>query len=151
MVVPISAQSKISMNNIFRSLMVLGSILSIVGCQSANLAAPNTKPIVLKSAQVRTNKFKNVVEFPAGTYEPDFQTKKGVYYRAPGHLVSHGMGMNIIIRGGLFIPFNSEKDQRQGSWADQQEGSGGIIGFGLTSNTRIFRFKPPVDYENKEK
>lgn len=50
------------------------------------------------------------VIFPAGVYQPDFQTDKGIYYRAPTSLISG----RRPLAGGLFIP--KSQDGNQACW-----------------------------------
>ena len=57
------------------------------------------------------------------------------------------MGMTLIRKGGLFVPFESAKDQRQGVWFDQQEASGGLIGLGLTSPKKVWRLKKQIAFD----
>jgi len=89
----------------------------------------------------------NTIHFPAGLYEPDFQTDEGVYYKANRKVVVDSLGINQVLRGGLFIPFQSQKDQRQAAWFDHGESSGGLAGLAASSNKRLFRFQEPISYE----
>ena len=87
------------------------------------------------------------VDFPRGVFAPDFQTDKGIYYLAPTKLVWNALGTHRPRRGGLFIPHKNSSDQRQASWLDQEEGSGGALSMGATSTTRLWRFDEPVVFE----
>ena len=87
------------------------------------------------------------VDFPKGVYAPDFQTDEGTYYLAPTKIIWNALGTHRPRRGGLFIPHPGSKDQRQASWLDQEEGSGGLLGSAATSSTRLWRFEDSVPYE----
>jgi len=78
------------------------------------VADSTTPPIVLKESQKRTSRGLTTISFPAGLYVPDFQTKEGVYYRAPSKIISRALGMNQVLRGGIFIPFGAEEYYRNG-------------------------------------
>jgi hypothetical protein len=145
---------------------------------------------MLREVQLRTSRGLNTISFPAGAYVADFKTKEGIYFRAPTKIVVRALGMNIIRRGGLFVPFSDDGehlidnesakwvrvhgsdqigesdrhgaiqrtrnlnapsseniDRRHAAWFDQQEGSGGLLAFGLTSPKNQFRFNAPIAYE----
>lgn len=131
------------------ALIVFALVLLSFGCKSVDLVSPDAKAVLLRTQQTAT-KGPNTIQLPAGVYEPDFQTAEGIYYRAPGHIISKALGISSVMRGGLFIPFESQKDKRQGAWVDHQEGSGGFLVAGLTSNKRILRFKDPIQFEMVE-
>ena len=118
-----------------------------VGCKSVQPIAGNTPSIVIKKPEHRPTVLGGSVDFPVGVYSPDFQTDQGVYYLATTKLVVSGLGMHRPKRGGLFLPHSNASDQRQGMWLDQEEGSGGLLGAGASSTTRLWRFKEPVPYE----
>jgi len=128
-------------------LFILIGLSVLCGCESVKLADASIKPIVLKQKYQRVSNGLNTIQFPAGIYEPDFTAKEGVYYRASTHLGEAALGINTVMRGGLYIPNSSDSDQRQGAWFDQQEGSGGLLSFGLSSPKRTFRFKDSIPYE----
>src|SRR5437867_2974448 len=90
------------------------------GCKSVDVADPTTPPIVLKESQKRISRGLTTISFPAGTYVADFQTKDGVYYRAPTKIITHAMGMNSVLRGGLFVPFGAEEFYKSGTWKEQK-------------------------------
>src|ERR1041385_3929031 len=50
----------------------------------------------------------NSIQLPAGIYQPDFNTKLGVYYRAPNHLLTSGIGLETVERGGIYLPNASD-------------------------------------------
>lgn len=130
-----------------RFLVLMVGLSVLCGCKSVQLADSTIKPIVLKDTYQRVSKGLNTIQFPSGVYQPDFTTKDGVYYRASTHLAESALGIHQIMRGGLYIPNSSDSDQRQGAWFDQQESSGGLLGFGLSSPTRTFRFKETIPFE----
>jgi hypothetical protein len=82
----------------------------------------------------------NTTTLPAGVYMPDFKTDEGIYYRAPSKIVTGGLGMKLLVRGGIFVPSPAEKDQRLGVWWDQQNQSGGILDKAVSSPTNVHRF-----------
>ncbi len=119
-----------------------------VGCKSAMPIADGTPSIKLKTREHRSTFVGGSVDLPAGVYVPDFQTDEGVYYSAPTKIIWTAIGGSRPKRGGLFIPHQIiHLDQRHGAWLDQQENSGGFIGTGATSITRVFRFDEPVSFE----
>ena len=105
-----------------------------------------TFSIVVKGQERRSVELGHVV-FPTGVYVPDFQTTEGIYYLAPTKLAAGGLGISRPQRGGLFIPHPGRPDQKQAAWFDQEESSGGLLGAGVSSTTRLWRFKEPVAYE----
>jgi hypothetical protein len=113
--------------NIKKFIPILLFAIFAAGCKSVQPIAANTPS--------------------TGVYAPDFQTDKGIYYLAPTKLVWNALGTHRPRRGGLFIPHQNSSDRRQGSWLDQEEGSGGLIGMGATSTTRLWRFDEPVPFE----
>jgi len=118
-----------------------------VGCKSVQPIAANTPTIVLKKPEHRPTVLGGSVDFPAGIYAPDFQTDKGIYYLAPTKIVWNALGTHRPRRGGLFVPHQNSSDQKHGAWLDQEEGSGGLIGMGATSSTRLWRFGEPVPFQ----
>lgn len=119
-----------------------------VGCKSVQPIAGNTPPIVVKKPEHRAMNLAGLkVDFPAGVYAPDFQTDKGIYYLSPTKIVWNALGTHRPRRGGLFIPHQNSSDQNQAAWLDQEEGSGGLLGAGASSTTRLWRFKEPVPFE----
>jgi hypothetical protein len=117
-------------------------------CASVQPCEPDTPSIVLKKVERRPSGLGHVA-FPAGIYTPDFQSSYGVYYVAPRKLAAGGFGIGRPMRGGLFIPFPSESDQRQAAWYDQQENAGGLLLSAATSTTRLWRFNVPIQYETQ--
>ena len=131
-------------------LLALGLAVLGFGCTTATVVDSGVKPVVLREVQTRKSLGINTIHLPKGVYEPDFQTSEGVYYRAPAKIACDSLGINQVLRGGLFVPFESAKDNRQGAWFDQQESSGGLFGFAASSNKRVYRFKVPVEFEYVE-
>jgi hypothetical protein len=132
--------------------LLLASVfaLLIAGCATTlQVIDTNVPPIVLEKSQQGHFYITDVVTFPAGTYTADFKTKDGVFYRAPSKMVHSVMGgsMKAAKRGGIFIPLPEDKDQRLGVWFDHQEGSGGLIGYGLSSPTKVWRLRGSIEYE----
>jgi len=123
--------------------------LFLAGCATTlQVIDTNVSPLVLQTAQQGHFYITDVVTFPPGTYAPDFKTRDGTFYRAPSKMVHAVMGGSIKVakRGGIFIPLPTDKDTRSGVWFDHQEGSGGLIGFGLSSPTKVWRLRDPIEY-----
>ena len=119
-----------------------------VGCKSVLPIGANTPSILVKKPEHRAMNLAGLnVDFPAGIYAPDFQTDNGIYYLAPTKLIWNALGTHRPRRGGLFVPHQSSSDQNQAAWLDQEEGSGGLLGAGATSTTRLWRFKEVVPFE----
>src|ERR1043166_8323814 len=117
--------------------------IGLTGCTSVQPCAPGTPPIVIQNIERRPSGLGHVI-FPAGIYTPDFQSSKGIYYVAPTKLAAGGFGVSRPMRGGLFIPFHSDSDQRQAAWYDQQDSSGGLFGAAASSTTRLWRFSDAI-------
>jgi len=121
------------------------------GCSTIQLADPSIKPIVLKESYKRpfAGVYVGGVQIPPGVYLPNFVTKKGVYYRAPSHLIGGLGNMNTLIRGGLYVPNSSDSDNRHGVWYDNQEAMAGLIGYYLTRPESVYRLKEQVPFETQ--
>lgn len=121
----------------------------ITSCASVQPCEPGTPSVVLKRIERRPSGLGHVA-FPAGVYTPDFQSSKGIYYVAPTKLAAGGLGISRPMRGGLFIPFPSDTDQRQAGWYDQQDNSAGLLLSAASSTTRLWRFNVPIQYETQK-
>ena len=130
-----------------RILLLPLIVFLAIGCKSVQPIPENTPSIVIKTPTSGPTVMGGRVDFPAGIYAPEFQTDEGIYYLAPTKLVFGGMGIHRPKRGGLFLPFRSTSDLRHGMWLDQEEGSGGLLGAGLSSTTRLWRFEEQVRFE----
>jgi hypothetical protein len=148
----------------------------IAGCSTpVQQVGVDTPPIILKEPQTRKLSPAGTVSVPAGIYKPDFEASNGIYYHAPTHLIVRILGLNSVQRGGIFIPNQPTEEQKEemeaekakpkspqdhtisstptesdfqmGIWEDQQEGSGGLFAYALTSPKRIFRVTEPFIYE----
>ncbi len=118
------------------------------GCATkVSFVSPQTRAIILKEPQTAGFYITDKVQFPAGVYEPDFQSQEGIYYRCPNKMIAGPMGMTLIRRGGIFVPFPSTKDQRHGVWFDHQEGSGGLIGMGVSSPKKVWKLKQQIVFK----
>ena len=126
-------------------ILTLIVLAAFCGCTTATVVSSNTPPIVLKDTYIRKSRGVNTIHLPAGLYEPDFQTDAGVYYKAHRKVVVDSLGINQVFSGGLFIPFESQIDQRQAAWFDYRE-SGGIFQM-ANSSKDLYRFDPPVSFE----
>ena len=108
--------------------------------QSIRLKQPETRSIVV--GLLTPGK----VTLPAGVYEPDFQTKEGIYYRTQKTLIQRAVGINEALHGGLFLPKPNTRDRRQGYWEDVTIRD--TIGTtGTRSPARVHRFNNPIEYE----
>ena len=136
-----------------KPFLILLVVIGAMGCKSVQVVNSSDRPIVLKETQRRVSiKGSNTIDFPPGIYQADFKTKDGIYYRAPSRLGCKSLGVQGVMRGGLYLPFPSDPDQRQGAWFDQQGSSGGLggmVGMAATAITRVFRFKEPLPYERQ--
>src|SRR5262245_17263467 len=100
--------------------LVLGLtvLVGVAGCTSVEPPVPSVETI--QAIEVREpHKVvagNNNIQLPAGIYQPDFSTKQGVYYRAPNHLLTSGIGLDTVERGGIYLPNASDPDQRQAVW-----------------------------------
>lgn len=131
-------------------LLSASLLLFFTGCATTlQVVDTNIPSLVLDKEQQGHFYITDVVTFPAGTYTPDFKTKDGIFYRAPSKMVHSVIGgiMKAAKRGGIFIPFNEDKDQRLGVWFDHQEGSGGLISYGLSSPTKVWRLRDQIEYQ----
>lgn len=109
----------------------------------SELVAPSTPPMWLAANDVRKVRA-TTMSFPDGVYTPSFQTRSGVYYKAPSNIIVRGLGMTMIKQGGVFIPFPTESDQRQGVWYD--ETGQDIIGAMASQPTHKYSFAPPLPF-----
>ena len=130
------------------SYFLAALLFAFSGCATkVSFVSPQTHSIVLKEPQTAGFYITDKVQFPVGIYEPDFQSEEGIYYRTPTKLIAGPMGMTMIRRGGLFVPFPSAKDQRHGVWFDHQEGSGGLLVAFVTSPKKVWRLKQQIVFE----
>jgi hypothetical protein len=125
-------------------------ILILSGCAHLEPANANLKPIVLQRAETRNIivglATPGTITLPAGTYESDFQTREGVYYRPSKSLIQKAVGITEVMQGGLFIPHPDARDQRQGYWADATSRDS-LATMGTRNATRVHRFDKAVEYE----
>ncbi len=140
------ARTPLFMKYPFLALSMLACIY-LSGCATtATVTDSRAKPIVLDEGQSIKGNALNTTTFPAGVYTPDFQTDRGTYYRAPSRIITGGAGMKWVAKGGIFIPFPTDQDQRFGVWWDNQEQSGGLLTFAATSPTIVHRFAQRIVY-----
>ncbi len=76
-----------------------------ISCSTKDLErpAPGTPPIVVASAVECTTQHNEKVTLPAGIYQPEARSTKGIYYVAPERLKTPGIIRQGHERGGLFI------------------------------------------------
>lgn len=109
-------------------LFILAAILSGCSTPAVLVVSENTQPI---SVQSQTNRADNItVVFPAGIYSAAFQTKDGIYYKAPQKVAVRattvvvprsGVTSQGTFRaedGGLFFPNN--RSNPPGLWMDSR-------------------------------
>jgi hypothetical protein len=102
-------------------LLIVGTAL-LSSCVSVQPVPLNTSSIILDQPYSRNIEMgvlgiwhiSHTITFPAGTYRPDFQTDKGIYYLAPTPIISSVYSASGLY-GGLFIP--KSPDGKQGVWA----------------------------------
>jgi len=117
-------------------------------CTSVRPCPADTASIMLPQVEERSSGICKIY-FPPGRYSPDFQSSQGIYYSSEKRLTLGGLtnfGINRPMRGGIFIPFSSDTDKRHAFWLDHQESSRGLLGIAGSSNTRLRRFNPPLNY-----
>jgi hypothetical protein len=103
------------------SIILLG-VAVFAGCSTPVKQVGNdVSAILLKEPQTRKLAGAGSVSVPKGIYEPDFEANNGVYYRAPGHLITKGLGSLVtsVVRGGIFIPNPTTEAQKQEIEADR--------------------------------
>jgi hypothetical protein len=126
-------------------------LVGVVGCASVEPVAPSVQSIqaieVKEPHQVVAGN--NNIRVPGGIYQPDFSTKLGVYYRAPGNLLTSGIGLDTVERGGIYLPNASDPDQRQAVWLDREESH--PFGLGSQPTKKVLRFKEQIAFQRVSK
>ncbi len=131
-----------------KSILVIQGITILAlfnGCASTDPVPPSTPSILVTTPQTR-HAMAATLTFPAGVYPPAFQTKNGIYFKAPGNVIGRALGMTSTLAGGLFIPFKTAPDQRQAIWYDQPRG-GDIVDAAMMQSAYRYPFEPPVDFQ----
>jgi hypothetical protein len=106
---------KFTISRIAATFFIVCCITTLIGCASIQPVPPNTPPITLDQSYTRKTERLiswNIV-FPAGIYQADFQTDRGIYYLAPTSIICDGHSM----RGGLLIP--KSPDEKQAGWIEE--------------------------------
>lgn len=137
------------MKSIFKTGLLACLALIFVSCGTTlQVIDQNTAPLVLDSSQQSHFYITDVVTFPAGVYGADFKTEAGTFYRAPSKMIHSVVGgsFKAARRGGIFIPRPDDSDTRPGVWFDQQEASGGLLGYAASSPTKVSRLRDPIRY-----
>ena len=127
------------------NLTLMSLMICLFGCSTIT-PSKSAQCLFLSSPQKRDSGL-TTFHFPGGVYRPDFESETGIYYVAPTKIISEAVGVNLPMRGGIYIPHANSVDQTQAGWVDHQEGGGGLVGFAATSNTRLWPFTPPVNFE----
>ena len=135
------------MIKIYLLLTLAAGILS--SCTSVYPCPDNTPSVMLPSTQKRAIRLADIT-FPKGQYSPQFQSVEGIYYKSDKKIYIGGaanFGVNRPNAGGFFVPFPSNKDQRQAFWQDMEESGGGLVYKAASSSTRLVKFEPPLEYQ----
>ena len=81
---------------------------------------PGTHAIIVPQAADRTSRVGSKVHLPAGEYMPVYGSKAGIYYLAPGAVVTQILWVTKHLRGGLFIPYDPKAGPEY--WAEIELG-----------------------------
>lgn len=133
-------------------LSALASCL-LLSCATKDLeqCAPGTRGIIVAEAVQCTHK-DGKLTLPAGLYQPEAQSAKGIYYVAPERLKTTGIIRDGHERGGLFIA----NEGWQWAWIghpafEVEENKTSILGKrGIIMPTH-FKFEPFVHYTKAKK
>jgi hypothetical protein len=128
--------------------MRLSSLLFLV--VSLGACVPLTKPaadagaLVLAQEEKRKCKAATVI-FPAGTYTPEVQSERGIYYTASSPVRTEGVLIGKGYRGGLFIA----RDGRHAAWFgdardDADERAGTLLGAIGASAPKLWVISPKL-------
>jgi hypothetical protein len=118
------------------------------GCATQlQVASKDTKPILLHEPQLRSFQppLMGTIQFPAGIYQPDFQTADGIYYRASSSMIVGAAGFTRVTKGGLFVPF-APLNEREACWLDETA-QGSVLAFSMSQPTRRYPLKQPVAFD----
>jgi len=106
------------------SIVLLCSLCFVFSsCASYTPSPEGTPTLTLSAAEKRVSGLGLHITFPAGDYTPDFASKDGVYYLAPGSLMFRQLGISSVGRGGVFIPSTAASSQTQLAWAEVSSAS----------------------------
>jgi hypothetical protein len=122
---------------------------TFLGCSSVQVLDASSRPIFVKEVQQRDTTEGMHVSFPSGMYLPDFKTTTGTYYRATDKLVVTTNRENRARTGGLYLPSETDPDQRQGVWFDDQESTPGEFHLRLSAPTATHRFADAVPVQSE--
>jgi len=137
------------MKNNFVFCVLACPALILAGCGTTlQVIDQGSPPLVLKTAQESHFYITDLVTFPAGVYTADFKTAAGTFYRAPSKIIHSVIGGSFknARPGGIFIPRADDPDRRPGVWFDQQEASGGLLGYAASSPTKVSRLRDAISY-----
>ena len=136
---------------VFKSLLSLALLCIFTGCASTggiSLVPDGTPAIILKKTQSAGYFTVDKAQFPAGRYEPEFQTAKGIYYKCPKKIVvGNAVKGSELKNGGIFIPNQDQSNQKHGMWWDNSDQMHGMLVAGLTATTKIWRLKSQIEFE----
>ena len=108
------------------NLTLMSLMICLFGCSTIT-PSKSAQCLFLSSPQKRDSGL-TTFHFPGGVYRPDFESETGIYYVAPTKIISEAVGVNLPLRGGIYIPHSNSVDQTQAGWVDHLEGGGGLVG-----------------------
>lgn len=83
--------------------LFVSCLLSSCATKELELAAPGTPPIIVAQQVECTTQHGEKITLPAGTYQAEARSSKGIYYVAPERVKTAGIIRDGRERGGLFI------------------------------------------------
>lgn len=83
--------------------LIASCLLSSCSTKELELPAPGTPPIIVSQTVECTTQNNEKITIPAGTYQAEARSSKGIYYVAPTPLKTAGIIRQGNERGGLFI------------------------------------------------
>ncbi|MFN0075150.1 MAG: hypothetical protein ACKVY0_01615 [Prosthecobacter sp.] len=120
----------------------------LLSCATRDLeqCPPGTKGIIVAEAMECTHE-DGKLTLPAGLYQPEAQSAKGIYYAAPERLKTTGFIRGGHERGGLFIA----NEGWQWAWVghpgfEVEENKTSILGKRGIIMPKHFKFEPFVHY-----
>jgi hypothetical protein len=115
----------------FNRFVAVAVVSMLSGCVSPPEAF-NGRPVSLRISLTQNVHLSgsHTVSLPVGEYKPEFQTKEGIFFKAPSALVSKNgrFPAGQLRQGGIFLPNLPETDKRSGLWMYPPEGL--MIDFG---------------------
>lgn len=124
--------------------LVLASCSTVVGIPEG------TPTLTLAKPEERSAALGLKILLPAGDYLPDFANADGVFYVAPTSVIFSNLGIRNPLRGGVFVPYPTAKNQRQKAWTQLSDAGSisGLLGSG-SSSLQTYPLDRPVSFEKK--